>query len=751
MAGDLLFIGSAPAFVGGAPAALGAAEEPPPPVEGLIETVTLDNFSGASRENPWITFARDFIGGDVPAGSFVQLQYGGDVIALQQADARAYHADGSLRRAVFACRPAATVADGGTIEIELHAGTGTFDNSTSIARSTLTAQNYRMRLRIDGTDYWCVLNNLDAAGTFRERRAGPAVRAWHHWGVFRQGTGASDTDQGQWQGHFYSYVWADGTITIFPYAINGRVANSQSYTVEELEFLDGSTSIIAHTTSFTAYGRSAYFLCTADALPHWSANATHFHPRASWRWFHDRKLIWNTYDSETLRSNISVPAERSYSPFVVSADVRPSGSIGDTGINSGGASDWIGDIPTWDARALLATSGTEKSAADRKRLLRNARCNALAMGVKFPAWVVSPTSGHPPVIVPNDYTEQGLTSAQDALGWGSGSGSGTGTGASVLVLTNSGGSFTGGASDASHMPHYSTWHTMVTGWEWWQDFMVIQAVGCIGRENPSTSIEYRRPTINSTAHHTGTMMRDQHRTNSWRHKLTDDAEWLLPDAHPCKAYMGQLISNGFAIAASFLTEPEYATARQALGIWVSAYGPSGTGLSGIGWAPWQAFGYFVPTISMSVRRGRITTAHKLVAEHVSKQLLGVINACPYRGSTLYGCAWREGSAPDTSAPIAQDWDDVYCGSSDTWAGMTTKLISDAGGSSGSCPTSGLASAITAGHSYPMLALRGCEAAAMAGIAAGETSLAYLRGEETAASIADSARAGQPQWHTRAPT
>jgi hypothetical protein len=701
--------------------------------ETLIETVTLDNFSGAARTDPWITFARNFVEGDVPAGNRVELRYNGNAIALQQADGRSIYSDGSLKRAVFACRPTATVADNSTIEIALYSVSGSFDNSSSISRATLTAQNYRMRLRIDGIDYWCVLNNLDAAGTFRERRVGPAVRAWHHWGVFRQGTGGSDTDQGQWQGHFYSYVWADGTITIFPYAINGRVANSQAYTVQEFELLNGSTSIIAHTTSFTAYGWSAYFLCTADGQPHWSANATHFHPRATWRWFHDRKLIWNTYDNATVRANVSVPAALSYSPN------SPAGAFGNADINQSGASAWIGDIPDWDAHALLATSGTEKSAADRATLLRNSRVNALAMGVKFSAWLVRHESGHPPVLVNQDYTASGLTAAQPSVGWVSGA-----------TITRTGGTFTGARNDASHQPQYPTYQAMVTGAEWWLDMMVILGVGCIGREDPSSTVDYsRRPLVNGSSRDCGTLQITAHRQNAWKHKIVCDAEWIMPDAHPCKAYFGKLMENGFAIAEQFLTPPEYASDRQALGVWRSAYG-SGDGLTNVGFAPWQAHGYFVPTMAMSINRGRITTSHKLVAEHISKQLFGVINACPYRGSGLYGCAWREGPTPTTSDPIAQSWDDVYCGASDQRTGMTVKLISDAGGSSGACPSSGLEQVMAAGHSYPNLARRACEVGAMVGIAAASVSLTYLRTEEAAAGITDASRAAKPQWGTRAP-
>lgn len=701
----------------------------------LIETVILDNFSGGPRTDPNISFARDFSEGEVPAGSRVELRHDGQMVALQQADGLSYHGDGSLKRAVFACRPSATVADNDTIAISLHAVQGSFSSASPISRSTLTAQNYRMRLRIDGIDYWCVLNNLDTAGTFRERRAGAVVRAWHHWGVFRQGTGGGDTDQGQWQGHFYSYVWADGTITVFPYAINGRVANCQSYTVQEFELLNGTMPIITHTTSFTAFGWSAYFLCTVDGQPHWSANATHFHPRASWRWFHDHKLIWNTYDTATVRASVPVPAALSYSPD------NPAGAFGSANINQSGASAWIGDIPDWDAHALLATSGTEKSAADRKTLLRNSRINALAMGVKFPAWLVRHESGHPPVLVNQDYTASGLTAAQPTIGWGA-----------SPTLTRTGGAFTGSATDASHMPQYPTYQAMVTGWEWWLDMMVILGVGCTGREDPNTGQLYtRRPTVNGVTMDCGSFQGGSaHRQNAWRHKSICDAEWLMPDAHACKAYFGRLLANGFAIAEQFMTPPQYGEAKQALGVWGHSYGGLGA-TEPLGFAPWQAFGYYAPTMAMSIRRGRITTSHKLVAEHISKQIYGVINACPYRGSGLYACSLRVGPNPTSQSPYASSWDEVYCSySSDAPAGQTMKLISDVDGESGACPSSGLGRPMDGGHTYPNLARRACETGAMVGIAAASVALTYLRNEEAAAGITDASRASKPQWNSRAP-
>lgn len=710
----------------------------------LLETITLDNFSGASRTDPYVTFFRAFEQGQVPTGTKAELRYSGTAVSLQQADGRSYYSDGSLKCARFSAKPAAgAVADGSSFDLTLYKTAGSFSNTTSIARSTLTTQSYRIRLKISGTDYYCLLNNLDAAGTYREIRAGGAVRAWHHWGAFRAGTGGSDTDQGQWQAHFYSYVWSDGTITVFPYAINGRVANGQAYTVDELEFLNGASSVIAHTTDFTAYAHHAYFLCTADGLPHWSANATHFHARTSAAYADDKKLLPHIYSSSTQRAAMSIPSDLSYAPST------PAGDIGAAGINSSGGSMWVGMLPQWSSNAFILADDASISAANRKTMLRNDRVNALAQGVKHPAWFISHTTGLPPNLTNSDFTATGMGAAEPSTGWGT-----------LATITDSGDAYDGDAAakDPTHQPNYCYHQAITAGWEWWLDFELTRTVGTLGAKNPGDAWYARNPILNSTQRYGGWMFYDAHRGMAWMARNCSNLAWIVPDNHPCKAYADQLITNGNAIAEQFLTDPEYdvdhavgsSADRSILGVLYTEYvDPPKT------WGPWQAGGYFLQAIAMMLRRGQISSSHKLITEHVVKHIVGFYNACPYWAAGAYGCGEYEGSGASGSiiGTTGGGWSNVYMNtSSGIAASQTTKLISDSGGSSGSCPISGTQSTnpYGAGHSYPNLWQCGLEMLAEEGISGASAALTAARAMETAAGISEAswASANLAQWRVR---
>lgn len=710
---------------------------PPPGGDTLLETVTLDNFSGASRTNPYVSFFRAFESGAVPSGSIVEMRYGGTAITLQQADCRALHADGSLRCAVFSAKVAAgVVPDNTTIDIALYAKTGTWDNSSSIVRTTLTGTpDFKQRVKIGATDYWCKLDNLDTAGTYRERMVGPVCRAWHHYGIFRNGEGAADADQGQFQGHFYSIVWEDGTITSFPYFINGRVEAGSAATVAECEFKNGAASILNYTTSYTCYAHTASFLCSADALPHWSANATFFHARLDATYAYAKKLLPYIHSTATHRANIPIPATLSYNPHTT-----PASYIGS--INQGGGSPWVGIIPTWSANALILNSDTAISAANRKLMLTNNRVNTLAAGVKN-AFHVRQESGHPPVLLNNDYTAAGLTAAQPTIGWGAGA-----------TYTDTGGAYDGSATDSSHMPSYAQFDSISSGMPWFTDIGVVTAVTVFGWLPPGTGVQARNPIVNSVQYY-GSVVSEwaNERNAAWLQREWSNLAWQLPTNHPCRGYAVDTVAANFVTTDALMTAPDFPAARAPLGIWFFEYGSVADIASS---SFMQTFTLLV--MAQCLRRAQATTSNKWLSEHCQKEILGSFAACPYWKLGSYVTAHRTGSAPIISDPIAADWTDIYIGLDGVSisSGITKKLISDSGGVSGSCPVSGIGGGLytySGGLYFVRLWHAAMEVAHAAGLPGATTALRdYIRAEETADPVSETVWGSveQAQWRIRTP-
>ena len=706
----------------------------------LIETVTVDNFSGASRDNPTITIARDFIEGAVPTGTKVDIRYSSSSLSLQQADQRAYHGDGSLKRAVFAFKPTATYADAGNLAFDFYKTSGSFSNSTSISISTLTAQNFQMRIKVGGTNYYCVLNNLISAGTYRTVAQGTAKLGIEAYGIFRAGTGASDTDHGQFQGMFWADIRSDGSIEIMAAAINGRVANGSAATVDEAELLNGASSLRLYTTDFTWYAHNAIWFCDDDCLPYCTGGVENFWPRTTFAYAHDRKLTWHVNTNSTRNAAISVPTPENYAPNM-------DGDFGTANIDQGGGNNWIGHIPIWSARLLAVNADTGISATNRKAFLKSDRINALAMQVKFFAWFVRYETGLPPVLVNQDYTGSGLTSAQPSIGWETNA---------TITDTGSTYGYSGGNTaqvNSSHQPNYGYVQWAVTGRPWWSWMQIVHNIGMLGAENPDTGATYtRRPTINGNAYDCTAWQQVQMRQICWKLRGISQMHWTLADNHPCKAYMAQLLTNSWATGAEFLNTPF--CSAPGVGQYYLPYliDPDGKGTD-VGWSNFQG-SYLAAQIALWVHRGQLSSSHAIVTETLTKGIMGVHKACFFWSAGTYAFSYRSGYQGDnTDAVVANDWSDAYTdvGAAGSYLGMTTKLISDSGGSSGSCPSSGTHTAFAVGHSYPQLIRGALDMCDLVGIGSVSAVLTKANAGDTAAALSDASWAGdQMQWDIRRP-
>lgn len=697
---------------GGAPAVAGG--------DGV--TVDLVNHSGASRTDPYVTILRFFLPEQVPSGSYVDAQQGGDSLAVQQAAARSYYDDGSLKSAVFTVKDEGGArADNAEFSVSLVPTSGSFTDTTSIARSTLTGRDLKIRCKIGGTDYYLLLNNCDTAGTYEELETGPAKRHWKHWGIFRNGQGGSDSDHGQLQGRFYSEVYANGDIRVWAQVINGRVAVGQAYTVDELELLDGASSLVSRTTDFTFYHHNKVDLLGADALPVWAVgSATHIHVVTTTEYLSDHKLLPWIENTPTMISAIGSGSAIDYSPNAV-------GNVGD--VDSTGGSDWIGLVPTWSAQALLTNDKTR---------VRNDRVNALAQNVKNPVWFVDHVTGQPPVLVSENYS--GMPNGDISQGWGVGS--------APPQAGSTGGDIGGTGVDYSHRPHYSYLQYLMTGHPAWLDALLIGHVGTFGYYNPGTSQTYtRNATINSVEYETSVEATGQSRGMAWAKWQIGSLVWVINDAHKANAYINQVFTNMLAAWQATLTTPHADAAQATLGVW-----PGGEGTAtGIAIKMFMQ-NYRALATMMAFHRGQIDATHKTIVS-VEKWNIGIINACAYHGAPAYVVAFREGLSPSSSDPIAEDFADVGVGDddgADPATGITELLISDAGGTSGSCPASGTAaSQYAAGHTYATIFHCVTSLAEGQALTAADTANAKMDAIETATGLSEADwGAGQPQWRLR---
>ena len=688
--------------------------------EALLETVTLSNFSGASRTDPYVTFRRSFAAGDVPSGSIVEVRYNSAAVSVQQADARTLHSDGSLAHATFSFKPSTgAVSDNGTFTVDLYKKSGSWDNTAGPALSTLTAQNYRLKCAISAVDYYCVLNNLINAGTYRTIRSGACVLAIEAWGIFRQGTAASDTDHGQLQGKFFAYIWSDNTITVFAEAVNGRVANGQAYTVTDLVLQNGVTDLI-NLGGFTWYHHTRQSLVGAAGLPVWSANATDIWASVDAAYLHAKKLLWNIHSSSTQRAAIGSGTALNYA---ANYDFLAGGSI-----NGGGASAWIGIVPDWTAFALLTNNKTR---------IRNDRVNGLAQGTLSPGWYRRTESGLPPVLVNQDYTASGLTAAQTSIGW-----------SSEPTITNTGGDPPGSALDFSHGPEYAYFQWITTGWEWWLDAMLAQIVAACGAISPGTDDYKRNAIINSTNYYGVTANYSQARHIAWARRTAGNLMFTRPDSWPAAAYADKLQQTNIDYAEAYLTAPHFPTAYDALTIWTTGDGRA----EGLSLAPWQHF-YLGLSILMEYRRGQISVSARAL-DHFRGWSLGALNACLYHALGADRIAIRIATPPggtvDSNDPFTESWNDVWYGG-DGASLLTKKLISDSGGTSGSCPASGMDPGdeqYTAGHNRPSIAHAAVSIANGLNISGASTVISGIEAVETAAALSETAWNNGPQWRIR---
>jgi hypothetical protein len=295
--------------------------------------------------------------------------------------------------------------------------------------------------------------------------------------------------------------------------------------------------------------------------------------------------------------------------------------------------------------------------------------------------------------------------------------------------------------NASHHPAWGKYPYYRTGDHWWLDEMQAHAVGVIGQ----SSFDLRNQTIHGSVYYGMCFdlgSGEGSRGMAWAQRMLDDAEWATPDNDPAKQYFSDMLTvTTYPALASYIaqansndalpyTDPNYAT----LGIFDSQDN-SGHSFQ----HPWQ-HDFHTVVLGMAIARGRLTTSHAYITDHVVKWIYGrASDGCPYYGVGAYNMGIRQGSDQDWATAAATAWSQVNVNG----AGVLDQSMG------AFCPGSGIAAPYGSGDGFPYAAIQhsGAEIGRFLSILKASTVGDYLiaNGESD---VTNAQWASLPQWYIR---
>lgn len=143
-----------------------------------ILRIDLESTSSSDQQNVPVSFGQVFAPGEVPAGTFVGATWGGDESAGLQVDAKATHADGSLRHGVLTL-VVPSLAGSATRELVLVTAEQPASGDPVILE-TLLATDFDavVTATVGSADYRASARNLLAAATPEAWLQGPVATEW---------------------------------------------------------------------------------------------------------------------------------------------------------------------------------------------------------------------------------------------------------------------------------------------------------------------------------------------------------------------------------------------------------------------------------------------------------------------------------------------------------------------------------------------------------------------------------------------
>lgn len=507
-----------------------------------ITSVTVQNIGDAQQRVP-VTFGQVFAPGHLLSTQTLSGRLADGTSVALQVDAKAKHADGSIRHAIIsAILP--SLAAGQTATLALVPVAQSSVNAGASPSALLSAGfNADVTVRIDNVDYVASASKLLASGKVTPWLAGPLVNEWLVSAPLTSAAGVA-----------HPHLSARFAIR----AVSGSSQARVDVVVENDWAYEPAPQNFIYNAQVKVGSNVVY---SKDAM-------THFH-HARWRktfWWGATPQVHVKHDIDYLIATRAVANyDRSFAvdeATLANVKTKWAGAITEpmsTGFASGympmtGGREDIGLMPAWtteylltmDKRAKDATLGTADLAGSYSSHYRNKTTDRPVTLAEFPYMTIGGRS-----------TDTYNPATQKYEGFPA-----CATGADCNNVNT---------HDTAHQPAFAYLPYLVTGDYYYLEELQFWAMYNTFQDNPN----YR-------GYGKGWLSSDQGRGQAWSLRTLAEAAYITPDADPLKAPISTLLANNLDwYVAQYPNNPD----ANKLGIITTGYAVGYNGNTGV--APWQ--------------------------------------------------------------------------------------------------------------------------------------------------------------------
>ncbi len=325
------------------------------PVSAQLTTLVLRNQTGTPENDAPVTFGQVFSPGDVPNGSVLAgTVVGGGAVPLQ-VDAKARHADGSLRHAVISTLIPSLSAFGSEQLALALGGTAPAGADITVADVLATTFDTTLAVTVGGSNYSMSARDLLTSGPVAVWLSGPVASEWLVGAPLRLNGNGADHPHLTAYFHIRAYQGL-GRIRVSVVLENNwsMVAAPRNFTYDATVTVEGPPGVVLSQNNVTHYRQARW-----RRVVQWG-------PSLDVHVEHDPNYLASTLAVPTYDSRLNIPEST-----LVDMDNEWSGGATrlmnsgfiETFMPQGGGRRDIGPLPRWTARYLITQDARAKRAA----------------------------------------------------------------------------------------------------------------------------------------------------------------------------------------------------------------------------------------------------------------------------------------------------------------------------------------------------------------------------------------------------